>query len=603
MKWDVGFKTATAVGGTVNSNHVIADDKKSITITCDIGTSTASETCIVNAVIANNSTFDVQLESNPTITYDSTYVKSVDAIWLEDSKNIAASDTIDAESTKEIKISIVTNELSSDMLSSTSLTVPITISMNWVETEDKSLKILSIGNSFSVDSQQYLYQIAENLGYEDITLGNLYIGGCSLATHLSNAQNDSASYTYYTNTSGEWITTNSYKISTAVQSEDWDYITFQQASPNSGQADTYDDLDKLIDIVEPMSPDSKLVWHMTWAYQQDSTHTGFANYNNNQIIMYNSIINSVQNKIKTNDKIDIILPVGTAIQNARTSSLGDTLTRDGYHMSYNEGRYIAGVSFLRSLTGININSLTYKPSDVSEQVRKIAIESANNAHSKPYTITQSSYVSIDGYERANLELVKSSFYNTAPTTYATPPNLTDYTNNKDGNHQFFWATQVFSKETLPIGTKIIIADGWQYRPDGWTIGEDGSYTGSSSTSTRPANVTTKEIIIDEEWWGDYTHRGFNISIIGSTIDISVLKEDQINSVIQIYIPIENEDDEELERVTLNLTSSSFYNTNSSAYATPPNLTDYTNNKAGNHQFFWQLKYLRKKPYQLVLRLW
>lgn len=40
MKCDVGFKTATAVGGTVNSNHVIADDKKSITNTCDIGIST-----------------------------------------------------------------------------------------------------------------------------------------------------------------------------------------------------------------------------------------------------------------------------------------------------------------------------------------------------------------------------------------------------------------------------------------------------------------------------------------------------------------------------------------------------------------------------------
>ena len=48
--------------------------------------------------------------------------------------------------------------------------------------------------------------------------------------------------------------------------------------------------------------------------------------------MYNSIIDAV-NKASKLVKIDHIVPVGTAIQNGRTSSIGDNFTRDGYHLS------------------------------------------------------------------------------------------------------------------------------------------------------------------------------------------------------------------------------------------------------------------------------
>ena len=46
--------------------------------------------------------------------------------------------------------------------------------------EDGILKILTIGNSFSDDTMQYLYKVAKSAGVEKIKLGNLYIGGCSL---------------------------------------------------------------------------------------------------------------------------------------------------------------------------------------------------------------------------------------------------------------------------------------------------------------------------------------------------------------------------------------------------------------------------------------
>jgi hypothetical protein len=70
------------------------------------------------------------------------------------------------------------------------------------EAVPKSLKILAIGNSFSIDAMQYLYQIAEDAGVEEIVLGNLYIGGCSLSTHLDNSLHGNPHYDYYKNVDG-----------------------------------------------------------------------------------------------------------------------------------------------------------------------------------------------------------------------------------------------------------------------------------------------------------------------------------------------------------------------------------------------------------------
>ena len=69
----------------------------------------------------------------------------------------------------------------------------------------KEIKLLAIGNSFSVDALQYFYQIASSLGINDIIIGNLYIGSCSLEIHLNNILNKLPKYTYYTNTNGEWV--------------------------------------------------------------------------------------------------------------------------------------------------------------------------------------------------------------------------------------------------------------------------------------------------------------------------------------------------------------------------------------------------------------
>ena len=398
------------------------------------------------------------------------------------------------------------------------------------EQDPNSLKILTIGNSFSDDTMQYMYQIAEAAGYESITLGNLYIGGCTLNTHASNAKNDSAAYEYRRNTSGTWSTTKNFKMGDAIKEQDWDIISMQQGSPNSGQANTYSELDYLISYVRSLAPNAKLVWNMTWAYQQNSTHSGFANYNKSQSIMYQSIVSTVLEVVAEKDEIEIIVPNGTAIQNARTSYIGDNLTRDGYHLTEDLGRYTAGLTFFYAVTGRSIENISYRPIGVDEDQQKVAIESAMNAINNPWGVTESKY---DLEPRLGLEYYRELALEWTPLGYwlstATNGNHDKIISDGSANANKYYASSVrFTRETLPVGSVIVLGDGWVYRPDAWTDEE-------RLTTNRPNIVYTKVVIITEEWWADYKYRAFNLSKENESSLVNVT-EQEIANAFKIYLP-------------------------------------------------------------------
>lgn len=256
----------------------------------------------------------------------------------------------------------------------------------------KTLKILAIGNSFSVDAMEYLWDICRDGGVETIILGNLYIGGCTLDKHKNNLEKNASSYTYYKNTDGEWSETSKTSIQTAFADENWDIITLQQASGSSGIHGTYSSLNYIVNEVARRNHNADIYWHMTWAYQQDSTHSEFPNYLNNQTSMYKAIINTLKQRVLPNESIKGVIPSGTAIQNLRSSYVGDTVTRDGYHMSYDYGRYTTALTWFAYLTGGNIDAITWVPKTyeniLSENLAVIK-ESVKNALAEPYKVTES----------------------------------------------------------------------------------------------------------------------------------------------------------------------------------------------------------------------
>ena len=137
--------------------------------------------------------------------------------------------------------------------------------------QDSIVRVLAIGNSFSQDAvEQYLWNLFNAAG-KKVIIGDLYIGGCSLETHYNNSQSDAADYYYRKIVDGEKTETRS-SLAAGLEDEKWDYVSFQQVSGLSGQAETYEPyLGNLITYVKgKVGEKATLLLHQTWAYATTS---------------------------------------------------------------------------------------------------------------------------------------------------------------------------------------------------------------------------------------------------------------------------------------------------------------------------------------------
>lgn len=450
---------------------------------------------------------------------------------------------------------------------------------------DGSIRILAIGNSFSDDSMWYLYNILEQAGYKSIKLGNLYIGGCTLETHAKNIESGAKAYTYRVNIDGTWTNTDSFSPIDALKSDEWDYISLQQASGSSGIPSTYNPyLGTVVKEVKKCCPDAKLVWNMTWAYQGNSTHSEFSKYDKDQSKMYNAIVATVQSEIINRGDFEFVIPTGTAIQNLRTSLYGDNVTRDGYHLAYDSGRLAAAMMWAKRISGCDLDKITWKPSSyIYTQKRYDAIkESVENAYAKPYSVTESNIKEDDSDPNSSLpNLLKAAGYD--PDIY-TPLKIevtkVAYYNSSNGNADLmtnmrsFAATQVFEKRQIPNGSLIVVKEGYQYRPEGWSAL-------NVKTNPRPDNETAQIVVVDDTWWREFNYRAFNLAKKGAP-SLSDEEQESLLTVFGIFVPKEGTDEiftkagyklEEYSKLQLAIKTYAYYN--SSANSTiGTNMTNY-----------------------------
>ena len=175
------------------------------------------------------------------------------------------------------------------------------------------MKILSIGNSFSVDSQTWARKAAA-AGGETFELGNLYIGGCSLERHMENVRSGEAAYDYFVNNEN----IGRASVRTALMDEKWDYVTVQQASHFSGKPETYFPfIEELADYARALAPSAEIVVNETWAYEFDSTHPAFENYGRNRFQMHACLSEAYRKGTKAIGAR--MIPVGEAVRIARGS--------------------------------------------------------------------------------------------------------------------------------------------------------------------------------------------------------------------------------------------------------------------------------------------
>src|SRR5690606_6674875 len=260
----------------------------------------------------------------------------------------------------------------------------------WAQGQSDTLRVLAIGNSFSQDAvEQYLHELTAAAG-KTVIIGNMYIGGAPLSKHWSNAEGDKAAYSYRKiDASGTKTVCKQNSILAVLADEQWDYISLQQASPLSGKFDSYivplTALHRYLDSAT--AGKAKYIWHQTWAYAANSTHKGFANYNHDQQTMYEAIM-AASAKAQKLVPIDLLVPCGTAIQNARTSFIGDNLTRDGFHLDLHIGRFVAACTWFESLFGEEAPVARYRPEGVSEAQAAVARLAAHAAVRQPFSVTE-----------------------------------------------------------------------------------------------------------------------------------------------------------------------------------------------------------------------
>ena len=235
----------------------------------------------------------------------------------------------------------------------------------------KSIKILAIGNSFSEDAMAYLWHVLRAGGVEEVVLGNLVIGGCPVSLHADHIASGAAAYFYCKNTDGNWVWMPEKTFDYGLLDEEWDVITLQQASHDSGLPETYARQNEIIDYVNrhKRNPAARMYWQMTWAYQSDSDHWAFPRYGCDQATMYAAILSAVRSEILPNLAYAGVIPSGVAIQNLRAAPVGDTVTRDGFHMSESLGRYTVALVWAQTLCGVDPYSVDWIPEPFADAIR------------------------------------------------------------------------------------------------------------------------------------------------------------------------------------------------------------------------------------------
>lgn len=271
--------------------------------------------------------------------------------------------------------------------------------------DGKTLKILAITSSFGLNTTQLLYDIAMAEGATEVIVGRLYISGCTLEMHVSNAKtnNNAYRYTKISSADGVWKTMENVSLSQGLNDEAWDIIFTQQGAAQAGQPNTYGDyVPQLMQYIKETkkTPTVGYVWNVLWAYQQDTDQTVYHTvFGSDQMYMYQENLRAAKEKIVPLNMFDKLIPSGTAIQNARTSYFGDTLTKDTYHLN-NLGRAIAGYTLWSILTGKELTQVNLGPVNsydlpemlnLTDEDRQVIIESVNNAIKNPWEVTPSAF--------------------------------------------------------------------------------------------------------------------------------------------------------------------------------------------------------------------
>jgi len=323
----------------------------------------------------------------------------------------------------------------------------------------KVFKLLFIGNSYSEDASngshtttsQTLDILQAMLGEDaEVTVALLSSGGKGMHWHATQAEQGNTAYSFKVITSNNpvWTSQGSYTSADALAWTDWDVVSLQPYNinvstgqesvpyPDSTDPKFYhieDSSTYMMDHVARYAPYADIYFYMHWA-QTSSTvlNAALSNYNKAAAFMP-----QVLDFVGTESGVQFkdIIPVGLSIQNARTTYLAllrynttayadgnlnlitDAqigLQRDGGHVSFNIGRYIAGLTFAEMVIPDEMRVEDYVLPDIriTESIGKLP---------KEYTVIaqKAVHAAVESWKSGSLAVTNIEGYIQDPTVAAS----------------------------------------------------------------------------------------------------------------------------------------------------------------------------------------
>ncbi len=242
--------------------------------------------------------------------------------------------------------------------------------------------------------------------------------------------------------------------------------------------------------------------------------------------MYKAIVDAVISEVLPTGVFMGIIPAGTTIQNLRTSPVGDDLTGDGQHL--NElGKHAAALTWFAALGG-NLEEFAWKVGPYEEKHGDTIRWAVQNALAHPLEVTffnpeEDLWQQPIDLTAKNAEIPRASM---AEVFASLGKDINDYTELKTTDTIYgyydstgpssirntakdsprYYATQIFAKTQIPVGSIVIIEEGYEYRPEGWK-----KLNKWNTAETRPGVESRSVVEVDEEWWGEWRFRGFTVS--------------------------------------------------------------------------------------------
>lgn len=428
----------------------------------------------------------------------------------------------------------------------------LTFTQKAANVDPELINVLAIGDSRTDSTYVYMYNVLKSLGFTKIRLVNVPCDGKTLA-EIEAAATGTEKVTAHATLDGKnFIAVDTLAVD-ALTPDDWDAIVLQPSFEYAGDYDGTS-IDNIVKFIRKYCEYTPLFWNMSWAYKVGATAAGFKNYGSDQAAMYASIA-EVASTISANPEFEAVIPLGTLIQNIRTSYIEENVLVDESNLSVNIGRLAAAYMMTQYITGKDplkatspfVPNLKYEDDCIPAMQEAYA-----NAVKTPYAVTAATQYppyllnvaeadakalieaagkKFEDYVAVPLIVQHWGFYNSQNGDYLTS---SVFKGTYDATTRKFAATHILPKAQLPIGTLIVVLSGYQYRPEGWvtlTTKNDGQ----SGRPSRPGNVSTSVVEVTDAWWGTFTYRAFNISKTdGNAFNATEMKA--VGTKFGVYIP-------------------------------------------------------------------